>query len=284
MEEWRFIPFDRFSAFENMATDEAILKVSQERRIPPTLRFYGWKEPAVSIGYFQNPRCEIQCDFCRDSGIAIVRRPTGGKAVFHDGDLTYSFVAHESNPRFSSGIMENYGTISRCIAGGLAQAGIAATLVEEGRGTVSGSPDSFCFSLPLRNELLVGGKKICGSAQLRSRSAFLQHGSILLGFDPEMTARIMWKSEENLRGDVAKLEDSVTCVTEHAEGEIGTDLLCRYIRESFEETMKVRLLEAGLTPREEVLKERFLKEKYVKSEWNMEGKGEIHGRHAYHQE
>jgi lipoate-protein ligase A len=272
VEEWRFIPFGRFSAFENMATDEAILKEGQRKKIPPTLRFYGWIRPAVSIGYFQDLRREINCDFCRKGGIDIVRRPTGGKAVFHDSDLTYSFVATEFNPLFSSGIMENYGTISGCIAGGLKKAGIGAALVEEGRGSRLGSFDSFCFSVPLRNELLVEGKKICGSAQLRSRSAFLQHGSILLDFDPEMTARVMWKNGKNHKGEISKLKSSVTCVREHCENETGTDLLCRYIKESFEETMKVRLLESGLTPREEVLKERFLRDKYLKDEWNMEGK------------
>jgi lipoate-protein ligase A len=280
VEEWRFIPFERFSAFENMATDEAILKVGQQRQTPPTLRFYGWTEPAVTIGYSQNPRREIQYDFCRKGGIDIVRRPTGGKAVFHDGDLTYSFVAHERSPFFSPDIMKNYGTISRCIARGLEKAGIGAALVEEGRGSRIGSLDSFCFSLPLRNELLVGKKKICGSAQFRSRDAFLQHGSILLDFDPEMTARIMWKNEENLMEDISRLKNSVTCVNEHSENGIETDLLCRYIKESFEETMKVRLLESSLTPREEVLKERFLRDKYLRPEWNMEGKVEINGRNA----
>ena len=255
-----------------MATDEAILKEGQRRQIPPTLRFYGWIRPAVSIGYFQDLRREINCDFCRKGGIDIVRRPTGGKAVFHDGDLTYSFVAHELNPLFSSGIMENYGTISRCIAVGLKRAGIGVALVEEGRGSRSRPLDSFCFSVPLRNELLVGGKKICGSAQLRSRSTFLQHGSILLDFDPEMTARVMRKNDVNHKGEISKLKSSVTCVNEHCENEIETDILCRYIRESFEETMNVRVVECSLTPREEMLKERFLRDKYLKPEWNMEGK------------
>ncbi|MEA3470535.1 MAG: biotin/lipoate A/B protein ligase family protein [Thermodesulfobacteriota bacterium] len=281
MEEWRLIPFDRFSAFENMATDEAILQEGQRRRIPPTLRFYGWIRPAVSIGYFQDLRREINCDFCRKGGIDIVRRPTGGKAVFHDGDLTYSFVAHELNPPFSSGIVENYGTISRCIAAGLKRAGIEAAMVEEGRGSHSGSLDSFCFSVPLRNELLVGDKKICGSAQLRSRSTFLQHGSILLDFDPEMTARVMRKNEENLEGEISKLKSLVTCVNEHCKNRIGADILRGYIRESFEETMNVRVVESILTPREEVLKERFLRDKYLKPEWNMEGKVQIYGRDAY---
>jgi lipoate-protein ligase A len=272
VKEWRLIPFDRFSAFENMAIDEAILKEGQRRQIPPTLRFYGWIEPAVSIGYFQDPRREINRDFCHKSGIDIVRRPTGGKAVFHDSDLTYSFVAHERNPLFSSGIMENYGTISRCIAAGLEKAGIEAALVEKGRESRRGSSDSFCFSLPLRNELLAGGKKICGSAQLRSRGAFLQHGSILLDFDPEMTVRVMWKNEKNHTGEISKLKSSVTSVNEQCEKERGTDLLCRSIKESFEETMKVRLLDSRLSPREELLKERFLSEKYSTSQWNMEGK------------
>jgi len=255
-----------------MAIDEAILTEGQQREIPPTLRFFGWMRSALSIGYFQDCRREINCDFCGRNEIDIVRRPTGGKAVFHDSELTYSFVAHEGNPLFSSGIMQNYRTISSCLAAGLQRAGIEAALVEKGRGGHPRSSDSCCFSLSLRNELLAGGKKICGSAQLRSKGAFLQHGSILLDFDPDMTARVMGSNERNHAGEVARLKSSVTSVNEQCGTERGTDLLCSSIRESFEERMKVRLVDSSLSPREELLKERFLRDKYSTPEWNREGK------------
>ncbi|MBN2538425.1 MAG: lipoate--protein ligase family protein, partial [Deltaproteobacteria bacterium] len=93
MDTWRIIPFEQYDPFENMAIDEAIFRVNQRREMPPTLRFYGWKKPAVSLGYFQHAESEIQCGYCRDRDIDIVRRPTGGKAVLHGDDLTYSLVA-----------------------------------------------------------------------------------------------------------------------------------------------------------------------------------------------
>ncbi|MDD5723300.1 MAG: lipoate--protein ligase family protein [Syntrophales bacterium] len=268
MVTWRIIPFKRHDPFENMAIDEAIFRTHQRGGESPVVRFYGWKNPAVSLGYFQDAEEEIDCAYCRGKGIDIVRRPTGGKAVLHGDDLTYSLVAGESIPPFSHDVVETYRIISGCIIRGLAKSGIDVQMVEEGRGGV-GSAGSFCFATSYKNELLVGGRKICGSAQVRTRGAFLQHGSVLIDFDPLAVCAAMGRTGD--AGGAQEIEAAVTSVREMIGGDVSVDDLCLNIAAGFEEVLHMRLVEGGLSPGEEALRDRLLEEKYVRDEWNLKG-------------
>jgi len=264
------IPFQRYGPFENMAIDEALFRTSQRRDVPPVLRFYGWKSPAVSLGYFQDAEEEIPCAYCRDRGIDVVRRPTGGKAVLHGDDLTYSLVAKESNPLFSSGIVETYRTISGCLIRGLTKSGVDAQMVEEGRIGVEHS-GAFCFASSYKNEILADGRKICGNAQVRARGVFLQHGSVLMDFDPPAVCAAILKTKDAGRKAKA-LEASVTSIREIAGEGVGIDVLCRNIAAGFEEVLQIRLVEGTLSPEEETLKNRLLEYKYVRDQWNRKGR------------
>jgi len=269
VEEWRIIPLEHFDSFENMAIDEAIFRIGRQREMPPTLRFYGWKRPAVSLGYFQDAEREINCGYCRDRGIDIVRRPTGGRAVLHGDDLTYSLVAGENSPHFFSDIVETYRIISECIIRGLEKSGVEAEMAEEGRAG-SGSAEAFCFAASYRNELLADGKKICGSAQVRAKGMFLQHGSLLMDFDPvAVCAAIITKDTE---AEVKALESSVTSIRKSVGDNVGIDTLCRNIAAGFEEVLNIRLIEGELSPEEETLRDSLLENKYRNARWNM-GRG-----------
>ncbi|MBW2650779.1 MAG: lipoate--protein ligase family protein [Deltaproteobacteria bacterium] len=277
MDKWRIIPFERCDSFENMAIDEAIFRVNRQGEMPPTLRFYGWKKPAVSLGYFQNAEEEINCEYCRDRDIDIVRRPTGGKAVLHGDDLTYSLVAREDNQLFSSDVVETYRIISGCIIRGLEESGVEAKMVEEGR-VGDGSSEAFCFAATYKNELLADGRKICGSAQVRARGVFLQHGSLLMDFDPlAVCAAIITKNAaieiENAAIEIEKLKASVSSVRKSIRDNIGIDILCRNIAAGFEEILNVRLTEGKLSPEEETLRDSLLESKYSSDRWNMKGRG-----------
>lgn len=264
------IPFRRYDPFENMAIDEALFRTHQEEGASPVLRFFGWEGPAVSIGYFQDAAEEIDCAYCRDEEIKIVRRPTGGKAVLHGGDLTYSLVARESSPLFSPDVVETYRIISRCLIRGLAKSGIAVEIVEEGR-EGPGAGGGLCFATPYKNELLAGGRKICGSAQVRARGVFLQHGSVLIDFDPLAACTAIGRSRD-IGARAQKVAATVTSVREATGEDISTDDLCRNITAGFEETLHIRLVEGELTPREEAVKARLLEQKYGCDEWNMKGR------------
>jgi lipoate-protein ligase A len=170
--EWRLIKDGYHTGFMNMAIDEAIMTAHREGLVPPTIRFYQWSPPAVSLGYFQDLKKEINVDVCKDLGIDIVRRPTGGKAVLHDKELTYSFIIKENHSLVNNSILETYKKVSGGIIRGLSYLGIKAELVhlrEKLKSAPSGNKakseishsdiKSICFSVPSQYEVQVDGKK-----------------------------------------------------------------------------------------------------------------------------
>ncbi|MEN6317796.1 MAG: biotin/lipoate A/B protein ligase family protein [Syntrophaceae bacterium] len=273
--KWRFIPFKQLNAFQNMAIDEAIFRENRRRDTPPTLRFYGWSPPSISLGYFQETFKEIDVEACIYDHIDIVRRPTGGKAVLHEHDVTYAVVAKELNPLFPPNILGTYRIISGCIADALSELGINAEMSADGRTLGDDLLDAVCFSSPSNYELLVNKRKICGSAQVRSRGVFLQHGSILLEFDPVKTCTLLAPRAGNRDGQIEKLRDSVTSVYEHIDEENSIAVICRVLQKSFERKLGIELVEGGLTTEEEALMKHLIKNKYANNKWNMEGKGTL---------
>ena len=269
--EWRILPFERAAAAKNMAIDEAVFRKNIRGESPPTLRFYGWQSPALSIGYFQDYRKEVDDEACRKFGVEVVRRPTGGKAVLHERELTYAVVAGADTDFFPPDILKTYLVIGRCLAEGLAGVGIRAEMKEDGRRPPDGALPSACFSFPSRYELLVGDRKICGSAQMRSQGAFLQHGSLLTAFDPLRTCEVMLP-HRRLEKEADRLRNAVTSVGEQAGPALDEEGLRRALREGFERTLGIRLREGMLTPGEQALRDELVEKKYGREEWNREGK------------
>lgn len=274
MNEWRYIRFKQYDAAGNMAIDEAILRENQRRGrdARPTLRLYGWEKPSISLGYFQNVATEINVGFCTNNNIPIVRRPTGGKAVLHYNDLTYAVIAREDHSLFPEGLLGTYRVISRCIAAGLEKLGVRADMLQEGRSSEHADLNAFCFSVPSQYELLVGKRKICGSAQVRSKGVFLQHGSLLMTFDPVQTCRALLPSEGAVSVKAAKLQRHVTSLYECTERSHAYTDVCSIFKEAFEESFGIRLIEGVLTEEEERIKQQLLERKYRTRRWNMEGK------------
>jgi lipoate-protein ligase A len=253
-----------------MAVDEALFRQAVGGKSPTTLRFYGWQRPTVSLGRFQDARREIDLEACRRLGIDVVRRPTGGKAVLHEQELTYAVAAADGSSPFPADILGTYRLISACIARGLAAAGITAKMKAEGRARTEGTTLAACFAHPSQYELLVEGRKICGSAQMRSQGGFLQHGSLLMTFDPRQTAAVLPPHPDPC-GRIEALSNSVTAVGEHAPSQ-DEETLCQLFEEGFRQELGVRLEEGSLTPEEETLKDELLTKKYCTDGWNLEGR------------
>ncbi|HET6488212.1 MAG TPA: biotin/lipoate A/B protein ligase family protein [Syntrophales bacterium] len=262
---WRLLPCQALRAGENMAIDETVFRLNRTEGLPPTLRFFGWNPPAVSLGYFQKPFQEIHVDFCRREGIDIVRRPTGGKAVLHEHELTYSLVAAIDHPLFTADILETYRVISACIVEALNRLGLAPEMVSQGRSAAGTPLEGYCFAAPSKYELLVKGRKICGSAQVRGGGTFLQHGSLLIDIDPVRAAAAMGI-------EAASISRSTTTLREQLGRHIESEELARILRGAFEDTLGIHLAEAVLTGPEEALKQELLAEKYGTDRWNLEGK------------
>ncbi len=262
----RFLNYQRYNAFENMAIDEAIFRETVKKK-KPTIRFYGWHPAAVSIGYFQEPQDEVNIEQCGKTGVDIVRRLTGGKAVFHDDEITYSVVACAGEKPFPADILGTYKVISDCLVQGLAYLGIKANLAPAGRAVKDPDLKSFCFSVPSRNELLVAGRKICGSAQMRTSSGFLQHGSLLLTFDPVKALSIILPFSTNEH--LTKLGKTVAAINEVIDKPIETKEICDSLGKGFSDVLGAQIVKEPLTPGEITLKNELMK-KYEDLRWNME--------------
>ena len=195
MNTWRYIDSGPNTGAVNMAVDEALLNKAAAGDAVPTLRFYTWDPPAVSTGRFQDPGTAVNAEACSRRSIDIVRRITGGRAVLHKHELTYSVVSRTDNPLFPKGVLGTYKVIAAGLLAGLTNLGIPAEMVSRsGRHAAlvkKASRDPSCFSSPSWYEILVKGRKIIGSAQRRIPGAFLQHGSILIDHDPEGEADVI---------------------------------------------------------------------------------------------
>ena len=257
----RLINFQSYNAFENMAIDEAIFCETVRYKKSPTLRFYGWQPAAVSIGYFQNVNTEVNVTECRASGVDIVRRLTGGKAVFHCNDITYSVVACDQGKIFPTDILGTYKVISECIAQGLAYLGIKTSMEETGRSVQNADFKSCCFSFLSRNELLVAGrKKICGSAQIRSQGGFLQHGSLLVAFDHSRTASLLLPPRTNEQLEI--LRDSVAAINDEVGFPVDAQVICTNLIKGFASVLGMEIEKSTLTQAEEEVKNKLM-QKYT---------------------
>lgn len=178
MEDWRLIISRPDSGAMNMAIDEAVLLAVSRGLAPPTVRFYQWSKPVISLGYFQSYNREIDFTKTGAQGVDVVRRLSGGRAVLHHRELTYSVTAPENNRVIGGTVTQTYLAVSRGIVAGLRKLGIPAELSagQKTKGVITAA----CFDSPSRYEVAVFGKKIVGSAQTRKNAGILQHGSVVI--------------------------------------------------------------------------------------------------------
>lgn len=193
--KWRIIPTEIHDAFTNMAVDEACCEAVAGAKVPPTVRFYRWQPSAVSIGTFQSMNDEVAVAVCRQAGVDIVRRRTGGGAVYHDidGEITYSVIGPEV--LFPKDIIESYRLICGWVINGLKRLGLQDV-----------------FFHPI-NDILAYGKKISGNAQTRRQGVLLQHGTVLYTVDVKKMFSFLTVGQDKLADKlISSVEDRVTSV------------------------------------------------------------------------
>jgi len=241
--KWRIVEMETHDACMNMALDEAICEGIRDGSSMPTIRFYNWKPGAVSIGYFQSIRDEVNLDVCEELGIDCIRRWTGGGSVYHDseGEITYSVIAPASV--FPKNIVESYRLICGWIVKGIERLGIEAEF------------------RPI-NDILVGNKKISGSAQTRRGGILLQHGTLLYDLDLATMFSVLNVSRQKITDKMIKsAEERVTCVLNHCE--LDKKEVYEALVESFTECKE---FEFGKLTKAEIMRARELAEKKYKSE------------------
>jgi lipoate-protein ligase A/biotin synthase-related radical SAM superfamily protein len=275
-DRWRLIvEVEPRSGAWNMAVDEALLLEHAAGGTPPTLRLYRWDPPAVSLGYFQDPATEVDQAACRSLGIAVVRRPTGGRAVLHDREVTYSVVV--GGRRLPGSVVETYRRLAEGLVLGLRALGARAVLAPEKaarekatpeRATPEGSGPALgaCFEVPSSYEIIVGGRKVVGSAQVRRKGVILQHGSIPLVLDADRLARVLGfppAAAARIRAKATGLKDVL------GEGAPSYEEVCRAVAEGLASALGIVFEPGRLKPEETALAERLVREKYGLEAWNL---------------
>ena len=196
----------------NLALDELLLRrVSGASAATETyLRFYGWTTPTLSLGRAQQASRVVDFGYCRRHGIVVARRPSGGKAVLHQREVTYALISNDRSLFPAWSIEESYRKISRALQQGLELLGIATTLAGSGSGQRRNprvSRNHACFASAFHHEILSAGKKLVGSAQRRTLRGFLQHGSILLDFDLRLLqGALLGHTPSDLTSNIATLK------------------------------------------------------------------------------
>lgn len=257
---WRFIDSGAGSASFNMALDEAIAASVRNGECPPTLRFYSWDRPSLSLGCFQKSS-DLDLDYCRQSTIPFVRRPTGGRAVLHDDELTYSFSVRTDREPFSKGLMESYRRISHVFDLAFRKIGIQVEpKMQRERGRVlTGNP--LCFGSSSYGELLLNNRKIVGAAQKRWKDGLLQQGSIPYTGDKDMIVRIFGRKGSETGHALYGLKE--------LSQDFDDQNFRKAVQEAFEETFRVSLLTSHPAPTEARLALELERQRYLRDSWNL---------------
>ena len=231
--KWRLILSGACNPPLNMAIDEAIFKAIIENKVPPTLRLYTWNPPALSIGYFQDAESPLIEEYL-EKGYPLVRRPTGGLAVLHEDEMSYSMTGVMARDGFPCNVREAYRKAHETIRNALLNLGLETTLSQEQKAATN---NALCSASWLPYDIIMKHKgKIGGSAQRRSGNVLLQHGSISL---PE---------------------------------ELDRDCLRDKIAKNFGKVLGIEVAQQELTDEEVSLSEKLVEEKYGKWKWNYKGR------------
>ncbi len=246
----------------NLAIDEALLEVARSEAVhpQPTLRLYRWSPAALSLGRSQPADEAHDPVWLRRNGVDLVRRPTGGTAVFHENELTYSVTGPLDRPPFARGVVATYRILAEALLRGLRSLVPALVVNEAARG---GGRHPACFAALSTCEISVGGRKLIGSAQLRRGRSFLQHGSIPLKASDARLARALGS---------AVPEQTLIDFETAAGRATAFDEVARAIRAGFEQVLGAEFVLGGLSQDECLLVERLRAWRYSSIAWTHEGR------------
>jgi lipoate-protein ligase A len=269
---WRLLITPPTDGATNMAIDEALLRALADGMGRPTLRFYQWVPPCLSLGY-NEPSADVDEAACARLGYTWVRRPTGGRAILHTDELTYSVTAAESEPRVAGSIVNSYRQLSAGLLAGLRTLG-ADVFQAQAEKVVNPDQGAACFDTPSNYEITVDGRKLVGSAQVRRRGIVLQHGALPLTGDLTRIFNCLQieGGEVNRRSAQEAAKATLlahACTLEEALGRaVSFDEAAQALAQGFAGALSLHLETAGLTDYERELAERLRRDQYAGDTWN----------------
>jgi lipoate-protein ligase A len=265
--QWRLVITPPAPGAWNMAVDEAILEAVGRHLVPPTLRLYTWEPACLSIGYAQS-FTDVDFSSLTAHGWHLVRRPTGGRAILHTDELTYSVAGTQSDPRLAGSVLECYRCLASALLAALNRLGVPAESQACAPSIGQVSKGAVCFEAPSNYEITMHGKKLVGSAQARRKEAVLQHGTIPLVGDLSRITQVLTFSTENARKEAAeRLLARATTVESVLGRQISWQEAAQAFQEAFQDVLNLEFELTDLTPGEKTRTHELVREKYDHSSW-----------------
>jgi lipoate-protein ligase A len=265
-ETYRFLDTGIQDAALNMAIDEAVLAHHLRGEAPPTLRVFRWTQASISLGRFQSIEREIVSERCRELDVALVRRPTGGRAVYHRDEFTYSIVIGKRHG-IPSGVIAAYAYLAQGLLAALQRLGVLAELSDE---RVSKHPSAACFASSTQADLTSGGYKLVGSAQVWKEDVLLQQGSLPLDDRAaEFFTMLRYPSEE-ARAEALALYQEKTTPLHTFVPTVSLDDVAEAFRAGFSAALHVAFVPDTLSQSEWDMAHQLVEEKYNKLEWRKD--------------
>jgi lipoate-protein ligase A len=266
--KWRLILSPAASGAWNMALDEALLDSAIAGTTPPTLRLYAWSPPCLSIGYAQ-PIEQVNRDRLKAFGWDLVRRPTGGRAILHTDELTYSILLPAKDINTDGSVLSTYKYLSAGLIAALKLLGLTVNVQPEQQLTEEQRKDPVCFEVPSSYEILIEGRKLIGSAQVRRRGAILQHGTLPLEGDITRICQILsYRSSAARDQAIQRLRSRATTLAEISPQKISWDRAAEAMIEGFSQTFGISLERQDPTAQELSTARRLQGEQYQRDHWN----------------
>ncbi|HSG16106.1 MAG TPA: lipoate--protein ligase family protein [Anaerolineae bacterium] len=264
--QWRLVISGYAGGSSNMAVDEAILEAVAAGESPPTLRFYGWRPACLSLGYRQ-PSTVVDTDRCTAAGWDVVRRPTGGRAILHVDELTYSVIAPACEPRVKGSILESYRRLSEALTAGLTMLGLTSfeALPDPGITTPAGPA---CFDGPANYEITHAGRKLVGSAQVRKKNVVLQHGTLpLIGDVGRVAQALQFESHQEQEQMAINLRRQATTLANALGRDVTFEDAAVSLAAGFSQTLRLDLVEGHLSAFEMGRAGELRSQKYATESW-----------------
>lgn len=266
-ETWHILNSNYNDAAMNMAIDEGLLHFHAEGSIRPTIRFYGWEKPSLTIGHFQKIDKAINLAGVQQHQCDFVRRLTGGSAVLHDDEITYSIVVKEDHPKIPRSINEAYYVLAQGLLEGYKLLGIEAAFAEQAQ---TNDRTAVCFEQPAIYEMLVDGKKISGNAQTRKKGVLLQHGSVPMSFDLDMLFDLFaFPSERVKERQKTAFKQKATSINDITNKTHTYDMLYDAFLQGFEKSLNIKTTPLQLTEAQWEYIHHLADTKYRTDEWNI---------------
>ena len=278
MDTWRLLLTPPAHGAWNMAVDETLLESVGRGASLPTLRLYAWHPPCLSLGYAQ-PFSDIDRPRLLARGWDLVRRPTGGRAILHSDELTYSVVAPPDEPRLAGTLLESYNRLAQALLAALQSLGLPVEIQEHAalpaahlclRHWRRQNTNPVCFEVPSTYEITVGGKKLVGSAQARRKEGVLQHGSLPLSGDLTRILQVLAFPNEVARLRAAERLLAHATTVESALGRpVSWEAAAQAFVDAFRDTLYLNFEPCHLTSTEMARVKELVKNKYAHPEWTQ---------------